>query len=133
MSTVVNGLKRVSAALVTFALVAGPALAQPGPGPGPGPGGEGPGRYYGYGPRMMMGWGDGRYGQGHGVLFAVVCLFALIGLVAVVVAATRMFGRGYGLHRHGNRPGLEALESRYARGEINREEFLEKKRDLTTR
>jgi putative membrane protein len=82
---------------------------------------------------MMMGWGDGPYGHGHGILFAVICLFALIGLIAVVIAATRAFSRGYGVHRHGLRAGLEALESRYARGEINREEFLEKKRDLTAR
>jgi len=125
MSTVVSGVKRVGTALVTLALVAGPALAQQGQGPVPGPGGEGPGRFYGHGPRMMMGWGDGRYGHGHGALFAVISLFALIGLIAVVVWATRAFSRGYGVHRHGSRAGLDVLESRYARGEINREEFLE--------
>jgi putative membrane protein len=27
-------------------------------------------------------------------------------------------------------PGLEVLEERYARGEINRDEYLEKKRDI---
>jgi putative membrane protein len=28
-------------------------------------------------------------------------------------------------------PALEALEERYARGEISREEYLQKKRDIT--
>jgi hypothetical protein len=28
-------------------------------------------------------------------------------------------------------PGLDALEERYARGEIKRDEYLEKKRDIT--
>ena len=28
-------------------------------------------------------------------------------------------------------PALEVLEERYARGEINREEYLQKKRDIT--
>ncbi len=36
---------------------------------------------------------------------------------------------GHGVERRS--PGLEALEERYARGEINRDEFLEKKRDIT--
>jgi putative membrane protein len=27
-------------------------------------------------------------------------------------------------------PGLDVLEERYARGEINRDEYLEKKRDI---
>ena len=37
-------------------------------------------------------------------------------------------GRGGG----GRSPGLDALEERYAKGEIGREEHLQKKRDLTS-
>ena len=125
------GMKTCGAMVLTALLVATPALAQPGPGPGGG--GEGPGRWYGYGPGMM-GWADGRYGHGHGLMFAVICLFGLIGLIAIVVSVTRLFMHGgWLMHGHGGRAGLEVLEARYARGEINREEYLEKKRDLTSR
>ncbi|MGE5540123.1 MAG: SHOCT domain-containing protein [Gemmatimonas sp.] len=132
--TLRSGMKAGGGAILSMALLAGPALAQPGPGPGPGPGGgDGPGRWYGYGPRMMMGWGDGSYG-GHGWLFAVVCLFALIGLIAIVIAVTRLLTHGgCPFHRHGGHGGLSVVEERYARGEINRDEYLEKKRDLSSR
>ena len=34
--------------------------------------------------------------------------------------------------RNGRRqPGLDVLEERYARGEINRDEYLQKKKDIT--
>jgi putative membrane protein len=37
-----------------------------------------------------------------------------------------------GMHRHAvaRSPGLDVLEQRYARGEINRDEYLQKKQDL---
>jgi putative membrane protein len=43
-----------------------------------------------------------------------------------------MMGHGMMGHEMGRRsPGLDALEERYARGEINRDEYLQKKRDIT--
>ena len=36
---------------------------------------------------------------------------------------------GYGVERRSS--ALDVLEERYARGEINRDEYLEKKRDIT--
>lgn len=57
--------------------------------------------------RYAMGWGG--HAMGHG-----------------------MMGCGMTGHGMGRRsPGLDALEERYARGEINRDEYLEKKRDIT--
>ena len=62
----------------------------------------------------------------------------IIGIVvlALVIAAVVWFVRsmtqpGHQLPATGGRsPGLDALEERYARGEIKREEYLEKKRDI---
>jgi putative membrane protein len=55
-------------------------------------------------------------------------------LIAIVIAAALWFMRsGAGRQQQLERrpPGLDVLEERYARGEINREEYLQKKRDLT--
>jgi putative membrane protein len=50
----------------------------------------------------------------------------------VVIAATVWLVRAF---RHSNEPGersnaLDVLEQRYAGGEINRDEYLQKKRDI---
>lgn len=68
----------------------------------------------------MMGWGGGAFGLWHLVWWAL--------LVVVVVAVARAAG-------FGARPGapdraLEILKERYARGEIDREEFERRRRDL---
>ncbi|MFO7902680.1 MAG: SHOCT domain-containing protein [Pirellulaceae bacterium] len=78
---------------------------------------------------MMDGYG---FGHGFGILFWILIL------VLVVVAAGFMF-RGFG---GGTRPdpsisrdrsALEILETRYARGEIEHDEFERRKRDLQDR
>lgn len=81
----------------------------------------------GYG---MMGWG------GFGWLWPFHFLIPLLILgliVAAVVAAIRYSGSGWedrpGRAGRGS-PGLDALDERYARGEINREEYLQKRRDI---
>jgi len=85
----------------------------------------------------MMGWGGGRFGGGWGIGHGFIALLALIGFVAVVLAVIRAFRHGCPWHRRhpgmGTGAGLEILETRYARGEIGRDEYLEKKRDLTSR
>lgn len=55
-------------------------------------------------------------------------LFSLLLLILILVALYRALG-GQGGKRHSD--ALSILEQRYARGEIQREEYLEKKRDLT--
>ncbi len=70
--------------------------------------------------------------------FIIPLLFLAL-IVAVVVLAVRYtigwggppigLGMGYGVERRSS--ALDLLEERYARGEINRDEYLEKKRDLT--
>lgn len=80
----------------------------------------------GYG---MMGWGGFSWLW---PLHLLIPLFILGLIVAAVVAAVRnsdgwenrsvRAGRGS--------PGLDALDNRYARGEINREEYMQKRRDI---
>ncbi len=71
--------------------------------------------------------GGGRWGFGMGLWW----LFWIALLVLVVVAIWRLLQRGGGgAERRSGESALEILEQRYARGEIDREEYEEKKRDL---
>lgn len=54
----------------------------------------------------------------HGIFWLVVLAF----LGRLIVLLMRQAAR--------RPPGLDVLEERYARGEINRDEYLEKKRDI---
>jgi uncharacterized membrane protein len=65
---------------------------------------------------------------GHHGLFAVgsILAFALFVLVILVAVWGWRHRRPYEL-RH---PGIGVLEERYARGEIERDEFLARRRDL---
>lgn len=128
MTRMIDWLKISGTTLGTSLLMAAPALAQQGPGPGPGQGG-GPGWGYGYG-HPMMGWGGGRFGGGWMVAHGVFHLLVLVALIAIVLACVRYFRHGCGHYRRGMGVGLEILETRYAKGEIGRDEYLEKKRDL---
>ena len=74
---------------------------------------------------FMDGWnGFGWYGPAH----MVAWLVALILIVALIAWFFRSSSRTVATGRHS--PGLDMLEARYARGEINRDEYLQKKRDI---
>lgn len=63
-------------------------------------------------------------------LFPLHGLFSLLVLVLIVFLIASIARRPY---RYAGRPrsaALEMLEQRYARGEIQREEYLQKKQDL---
>lgn len=79
---------------------------------------------------MMGGWdGWGWFWPFH---FIIPILFLAIIITAVVMLVRYATGWGDHSPRQERRsPGLDALEERYARGEINRDEYLEKKRDIT--
>lgn len=107
------------AAVIAIAAIglAGPVKAQP------------------YGSGMMGGgWGYGDYG-----VFPMMILWVLI-LIAVVagIAWLARNAMGSGMQGMQGAPGaaaqrsagLAVLEERYARGEIKREEYLEKKGDI---
>ena len=83
------------------------------------------GRGYGTGPGMMD-WG---YGMGwFGTIFMAVFWIALI--VGIVLLIRWLWvSAGKGKPETGDSP-LEILKRRYARGEINKEEFEQKKKDL---
>jgi putative membrane protein len=72
---------------------------------------------------MINGWG-----MGFGFIFWLLVLALLVGgVVWFVRSQAAVEGRS----QQRRSAGLDVLEERYARGEINREEYLQKKRDLT--
>lgn len=86
---------------------------------------------YRYGPHMMD-WSGGWYGMIFGPLFMVLVLAAVI---AVAVLLVRWLGgsRYDAQPPHHVQPGrtpLDILKERYARGEIDKEEFEERRRVL---
>ena len=80
-----------------------------------------------------MGWGMG-WGWFGMMLFWLVPLFVVIVLAAAAIKYLFAGGArtGTALRDDRNR-ALEVLEERYARGEINREEYLQKRDDLKRR
>lgn len=75
---------------------------------------------------MQMGMMDG-YGMGYGMwIFGLIFwILILIGLVLLI----KYLWEGGGAKR-GEESALEILKKKYARGEISKEEFEEKKKDL---
>lgn len=64
----------------------------------------------------------------HGILSLLVVLLAIVGVFALIRLLVKPRA---GLNETGGRsPGLDALEQRYANGEIERDEYLQKKADL---
>ena len=73
---------------------------------------------------MGWGWGWGILGAVHMVLWWALLLVGIAVLVKWLLGGTPGGGRGTGSR------ALEILEERYARGEIDKEEFEAKKLDL---
>lgn len=76
----------------------------------------------------MMGWADGYGWMGFGWIF----MFLFWGLVIVgVIALVRLLlVQGGGSRDAPRKTSLEILKERYARGDIEREEYEQKRRDL---
>lgn len=76
--------------------------------------------YYGH----MLGWGLG------GGLMMVVFWAIIIVFIVWLVKELRGGSRS-GMPEHNSRAALDILKERYAKGEIGKEEFEEKKKGLT--
>lgn len=96
--------------------VAAPVWAQQAPGGGYG---------YGYGHPHM--WGGGWGGMIFGPLFGILFIAAIAVAIVLVV---RALGGGRAARGGGPSP-LDILDERFARGEIDREEYEERKRVLS--
>jgi putative membrane protein len=105
---------------------------------------QGPGwNGYGGGPWMMGGgWGGGMPMMGYGgwggyggggwlmMLFGAVITVALLVFIFRALAWTTHAPHHHAPYHGGPAAGLQALDERYARGEIPRDEYLQKKRDI---
>lgn len=80
--------------------------------------------YGGYGPGMS-GWGWGLMGGLHGLFWLVLLVLAGVALVALV----RYLWRGGGAESPAS-SARRVLDERYARGEIDRTEYLQRRQDL---
>ncbi len=73
---------------------------------------------------FMGGWG---WGIG-GPIFQLLVIVLVIAAVVWFVRTTAWSGSAPGPEHHSR--GLDVLQERYARGEISRDEYLQKKRDI---
>ncbi|MFP3981324.1 MAG: SHOCT domain-containing protein [Desulfobacterales bacterium] len=110
----------LSAALSVFIMLlqsAQPVLAQQG-------------RYddWHMGPSMMGGWGFmGWFG---GIFMLVVWVLVIVGLIYLIKWLVQSTKTESGTPRGDSAGALDILKQRYARGEIDKAEFEEKKKDL---
>jgi len=78
-------------------------------------------------------WHEG-WGWGHGIFGLLMMVVFWGGIILVIIFAVRWLGLGpHGRHLEhpGRNNALEILKERFARGEIDKEEFEERKRLLT--
>jgi len=74
---------------------------------------------------MMDGYGYGMMSGGYWILGLIFWILVIIGLVLLI----KYLWEGSGAKR-GEESALEILKKKYARGEISKEEFEEKKKDM---
>lgn len=80
---------------------------------------------------MMYGWWNGASSPWYGMIFGPIMMIAFIVLTVLIIAwALRAFGLGW-QSISANDTALDTLKQRFARGEIDRTEFEERKRLLT--
>jgi len=81
---------------------------------------------YGWHPGMMDGWGMG-FG---GIFMIVFWILVIVGLVFLIKWLVQSSRKSSGGESSPTSRALEILEERYARGEIDKQEFQDKKKDL---
>jgi len=75
---------------------------------------------YGWGTGNMMGWFGG------GLMMLIFWIF----FIALIVWIVREVGSRHSHTTHASSAALDILKERYARGEITKEEFESKKKDI---
>ena len=82
--------------------------------------------------RSYWGWGMNRYGMmgGFGSWWMIIPMVIIVGVVIWGIVALAGSGRCRRHEEHGDESPQEILRRRYAKGEINKEEFEQKKKDL---
>ena len=81
-----------------------------------------------FGPWRMHDWG---WGWG-GMFFGPILMLAVLALlVAFIVGLVRWFGSDRGISSGSVRTARDILDERYARGEIDREEYQKRRLDIS--
>ena len=77
-------------------------------------------------------WGDAGHGWGWGMGFGMIgmALFWVLVILGIVVLVRRVGGSSASPGPPLSKTALDILNELYARGEIDKQEFEEKKRDL---
>ena len=77
-----------------------------------------------------MMWGDYGWGWGMGFGMISMVLFWVLVILGIVILVKWIAGGSPGASQPPVKTALDILKERYARGEIDKQEFEEKKRDL---
>jgi putative membrane protein len=84
---------------------------------------------------VMMDWGGGMWGGGNWIMFLLSIAFLAAVIVGIVFVVRALAGSGAGGDRQASPRERETPEElvrrRYAAGEIDREEYEQKLRDLS--
>jgi putative membrane protein len=81
---------------------------------------------------MMVGYGMDGFGGGFAFGWIFMILWWVLIIIGIVALVKWIAGSpSSGIHAGGSSKALEILKERYARGEIDEQEFQKKKRDLT--
>jgi putative membrane protein len=79
---------------------------------------------------MMNGQGWAGMGAGMSIGMIGMAIFCLLVIVAIVVLLGRMLGVGSSSDKKPQKTALDILQERYAAGEIERDEYEQKKSSL---
>ncbi len=82
---------------------------------------------------MMYAWWDGSSAPWYGMIFGPIMMIVFIVLTVLIIAwALRAFGFGWQSSSQGGSTPLDTLKHRFARGEIDRAEYEERKNLLSS-